>query len=239
MQPILVRRLDSDASRAPRTPSSRSSRGAACVPRWPGHLEESVPGARARRSERSGGGHVADRELLQREDLNPLEEAQGLQRLVAEFGLTHESAAQAVGRSRSAASNLLRQWNLAELSPGDADGGRHRHGPRARALLSLDKGTQIRAATQIAAKKLSVRECRGTGQEAERRVQPAGRRRRAAGTDKSRDLQRVEEELADLLAAEVEVRIKKRSKRGGRVEQSGSSPFSFRLARGAQRQPDR
>ena len=53
-------------------------------------------------------------ENIQREDLNPLEEAQGLQRLVKEFGLTHELAAQAVGRSRSAASNLLRLLNLAE-----------------------------------------------------------------------------------------------------------------------------
>src|SRR5687767_6459279 len=96
-------------------------------------------------------------ENIQREDLNPLEEAQGLQRLVAEFGLTHESAAQAVGRSRSAASNLLRLLNLAEpaqamLMAGDIDMG------HARALLSLDKGTQITAANQIAAKKLSVRE---------------------------------------------------------------------------------
>ena len=67
-------------------------------------------------------------ENIQREDLNPLEEAQGLQRLTQEFGLTHEQAAQAVGRSRSAASNLLRLLNLA-IRAGHADGGRHRHGP--------------------------------------------------------------------------------------------------------------
>ncbi len=96
-------------------------------------------------------------ENIQREDLNPLEEAQGLQRLVTEFGLTHETAAQAVGRSRSAASNLLRLLNLAEpaqamLMAGDIDMG------HARALLSLDRGTQITAANQIAAKKMSVRE---------------------------------------------------------------------------------
>jgi ParB family transcriptional regulator, chromosome partitioning protein len=75
-------------------------------------------------------------ENMQREDLNPLEEAQGLQRLIKEFGLTHEDAAQAVGRSRSAASNLLRLLNLADpvqtmLMAGDLDMG------HARALLSL------------------------------------------------------------------------------------------------------
>ena len=77
-------------------------------------------------------------ENIQREDLNPLEEAQGLQRLIKEFGLTHETAAQAVGRSRSAASNLLRLLNLAEpvqtmLMAGDIDMG------HARSLLGPDK----------------------------------------------------------------------------------------------------
>ncbi|MEK9968240.1 MAG: ParB/RepB/Spo0J family partition protein [Ferrovibrio sp.] len=96
-------------------------------------------------------------ENIQREDLNPLEEAQGLQRLIREFGLTHEQAAQAVGRSRSAASNLLRLLNLAEpvqgmLMAGDIDMG------HARALLALDRATQITAANQITAKKMSVRE---------------------------------------------------------------------------------
>src|SRR5687767_2282825 len=158
-------------------------------------------------------------ENIQREDLNPLEEAHGLQRLVKEFGLTHEQAAQAVGRSRSAASNLLRLLNLAEpvqtmLMAGDIDMG------HARALLALDKATQITAANQIAAKKLSVRETEALVKKlsAEFSLRPPVRR---GAADKSRDLERVEEELADLLAAEVEVRIKKRSKRGGRVEQSG------------------
>jgi ParB family chromosome partitioning protein len=96
-------------------------------------------------------------ENIQREDLNPLEEAHGLQRLVKEFGLTHELAAQAVGRSRSAASNLLRLLNLADpvqtmLMAGDLDMG------HARALLGLDRAAQITAANQIAAKKMSVRE---------------------------------------------------------------------------------
>ena len=96
-------------------------------------------------------------ENIQREDLNPLEEAQGLARLVKEFSYTHEQAAQSVGRSRSAASNLLRLLNLAEpvqtmLMAGDVDMG------HARALLALDKAEQITAANQIAAKKMSVRE---------------------------------------------------------------------------------
>src|SRR4030095_4751628 len=96
-------------------------------------------------------------ENIQREDLNPLEEAQGLQRLGTEFKLTHEPAAQAVGRSRSAASNLLRLLQLAEpvqqmLMAGDLDMG------HARALLPLANAQQILAANQIAAKKLSVRD---------------------------------------------------------------------------------
>src|SRR6188768_1315130 len=96
-------------------------------------------------------------ENIQREDLNPLEEAHGLQRLVKEFGLTHEQAAQAVGRSRSAASNLLRLLNLADpvqtmLMAGDLEMG------HARALLALDAARQVMAANEIASRKMSVRD---------------------------------------------------------------------------------
>ena len=96
-------------------------------------------------------------ENIQREDLNPLEEAQGLQRLTEEFRLTHDQAAQAVGRSRSATSNLLRLLNLTEpvqqlLLGGDLEMG------HARALLSLGSGDQILCANEIVAKKLTVRE---------------------------------------------------------------------------------
>jgi ParB family chromosome partitioning protein len=96
-------------------------------------------------------------ENIQREDLNALEEAQGVQRLINEFGLTHEQAASAIGRSRSATSNLLRLLNLAKpvqtmLLAGDLDMG------HARALLAVDAATQITLANQIAAKRLSVRE---------------------------------------------------------------------------------
>ncbi|QIL45310.1 ParB/RepB/Spo0J family partition protein [Acidovorax sp. HDW3] len=160
-------------------------------------------------------------ENIQREDLNPLEEAQGLQRLVREFGLTHEQAAQAVGRSRSAASNLLRLLNLAEpvqtmLMAGDLDMG------HARALLTLDRAAQITAGNQIAAKKLSVREAEGL---VKKLGQATAAPKKAA--QKSGDLRRVEEELADLLMAEVEVRVKKRTKRAGRVEEMGELAISF------------
>jgi len=162
-------------------------------------------------------------ENIQREDLNPLEEAQGLQRLVKEFGLTHELAAQAVGRSRSAASNLLRLLNLAEpvqtmLMAGDLDMG------HARALLALDRATQITAANQIAAKKMSVRETESLVKKigAEFSLKP-----QKAAKEKSRDTRRVEEELSDLLMAEVEVRIKKQIKRNGRMEEMGELVVSF------------
>jgi ParB family transcriptional regulator, chromosome partitioning protein len=162
-------------------------------------------------------------ENIQREDLNPLEEAQGLQRLVKEFGLTHEQAAQAVGRSRSAASNLLRLLNLAEpvqtmLMAGDIDMG------HARALLALERAAQITAANQIAAKKMSVRETETLVKKlsAEFNLQPQKPR-----PEKSRDIRRVEEELSDLLTAQVEVRIKKRVKRHGRMEEQGELALQF------------
>ncbi|MDY0744743.1 ParB/RepB/Spo0J family partition protein [Paucibacter sp. R3-3] len=156
-------------------------------------------------------------ENIQREDLNPLEEAQGLQRLVGEFGLTHEQAAQAVGRSRSAASNLLRLLQLAApvqnmLMAGDLDMG------HARALLPLDGAHQITTATEIAAKKLSVREA----EKLVARHQGAGRQKpllRVKG-EKSRDLLRLEEELSDVLAAQVAIHVKKRTKRGEQGELS-------------------
>jgi ParB family transcriptional regulator, chromosome partitioning protein len=153
-------------------------------------------------------------ENIQREDLNPLEEAQGLQRLISEFGLTHEQAAQAVGRSRSAASNLLRLLNLAEpvqqmLMAGDLDMG------HARALLPLEGAQQILSANEIVAKKLSVRE-------AEKLVARATHARQTpllrVKHDKPRDLVRIEEQLSDHLTAAVEVRVKKRTKRGEQGE---------------------
>ncbi|MFX1680424.1 ParB/RepB/Spo0J family partition protein [Mitsuaria sp. CC2] len=154
-------------------------------------------------------------ENIQREDLNALEEAQGLKRLVDEFGLTHDQAAQAVGRSRSAASNLLRLLNLAEpvqnmLMAGDIDMG------HARALLALDGAHQITSATEIAAKKLSVREAEKLVQ----RQQGGGRQAPLlrVKANKSRDVLRLEEQLSDLLTAQVEIRVKKKTKRGEQGE---------------------
>jgi ParB family transcriptional regulator, chromosome partitioning protein len=154
-------------------------------------------------------------ENIQREDLNPLEEAQGVQRLIAEFGLTHEEAAQAIGRSRSATSNLLRLIHLAEpvqqmLMAGDIDMG------HARALLPLARAQQILSAQETVARKLSVRDT-------EKLVarQTAGGDEAPAVRDKptkSRDLLRLEEQLADLLTATVEIRVRKRTRRGDQGE---------------------
>jgi ParB family transcriptional regulator, chromosome partitioning protein len=155
-------------------------------------------------------------ENIQREDLNPLEEAQGLQRLVNEFQLTHEQAAQAVGRSRSAASNLLRLLNLAApvqqmLMAGDLDMG------HARALLALDAAQQILTANEVVARKLSVREAEKLVHKAQNsggRQTPLLRMKK----DKSRDIVRLEEQLADALTAAVDIRIHRKTKRGEQGE---------------------
>ena len=160
-------------------------------------------------------------ENIQREDLNPLEEAQGLQRLVNEFKLTHEQAAQAVGRSRSAASNLLRLLNLTPpvqhmLMAGDLDMG------HARALLGLESAQQILSANEIVAKKLSVREAEklvAKAQGTNGRQTPLLRMKK----DKPRDIVRLEEQLADQLAAAVEIRVHRTTKRG----QQGEVAISF------------
>jgi ParB family chromosome partitioning protein len=154
-------------------------------------------------------------ENIQREDLNPLEEAQGLQRLVAEFALTHEQAAQAVGRSRSAASNLLRLLNLTPpvqqmLMAGDLDMG------HARALLGLEAGQQVASAHEIVAKKMSVREA----EKLVAKAQGVGRQATLIRVkkDKSRDILRLEEQLADVLTAKVDIRVQKSSKSGQQGE---------------------
>ena len=147
-------------------------------------------------------------ENMQREDLNPLEEAQGIQRLIEEFSFTHEQAATSVGRSRSAVSNLLRLLNLARpvqamLMAGDLDMG------HARALLAVDAATQITLGTQIIAKGLSVREAeklvvRTTiGQDGGRSV---------VHKEKSRDIARLEEELSDALATAVTIKVRAKNK---------------------------
>ena len=218
MQPILVRKLDSgkNAGKYEIIAGERRSRAAKLA-----GLSE-VP-VLVRNVPNEAAAAMALIENIQREDLNPLEEAQGLNRLIKEFGLTHELAAQAVGRSRSAASNLLRLLNLADpvqtmLMAGDIDMG------HARALLALDRATQITAANQISSKKLSVREAESLVKKlsAEFNLVPQKPKK-----EKTRDMKRVEEELSDLLTAQVEVRVKKRIKRNGKLEDMGEVAIQF------------
>ncbi|TSE19631.1 putative chromosome-partitioning protein ParB [Tepidimonas alkaliphilus] len=241
MQPVLVRRLPEDVGEARLQAWHASPAGqpfAPAAPRGARPVYEIIAGERRFRAARLAGleavpvlvRDVADEaaaamaliENIQREDLNPLEQAQGLQRLIRDFGLTHEQAAQAIGRSRSAATNLLRLLQLAEpvqamLLAGDLDMG------HARALLSLDKATQITAAHTIAAKGLSVREAEAL---ARRLGVPAAPKPRQA-REPDPDVRRLQDELSDLLAARVEVRVHKRLKRGGRFDQQGELAIAF------------
>ncbi|MDR1888696.1 MAG: ParB/RepB/Spo0J family partition protein [Zoogloeaceae bacterium] len=146
-------------------------------------------------------------ENIQRENLNPLEEALGLQRLVDEFRLTHQQAADAVGRSRPAASNLLRLLQLCEpvqemLLDNKLDMG------HARALLPLPAAGQVQLAQTIAQKRLSVRE-------AERLAQRFLNPPKVVERQPDRDLLRLEEELSDTLGAAVQIRANKQG--AGRI----------------------
>jgi len=138
-------------------------------------------------------------ENIQREDLNPIEEATGLQRLIEEFRMTHEQAADAVGRSRSATTNLLRLLKLAKpvqamLMQGSLEMG------HARALLALDGARQIEAANRIAAQGLSARQ----SEKLAARLAQAPATRRKHKTD--RDLARLEEEVSQRLGTTVQIR---------------------------------
>ncbi len=143
-------------------------------------------------------------ENIQRENLNPMEEAAGVQRLIDEFKMTHEQAADAVGRSRAATTNLLRLLKLARpvqemVMEGALDMG------HARALLALDGARQIELAHRIAAKGLSVRDTEALVQSLVRgKPGPQHARKR------DRDLERLEEELAGTLGTTVEIRPAKK-----------------------------
>ncbi len=146
-------------------------------------------------------------ENIQRENLNPLEEAQGIQRLIQEFSMTHQSAAESVGRSRVAVSNLLRLLNLAKpvqarLMNGEIDMG------HARALLPLSNARQVEAAGEIASRGLSVRE---TERLVARLLKPVEKK----PVTKDRDVLRLEENLSGRLGASV--RIVANRKGAGRV----------------------
>jgi ParB family chromosome partitioning protein len=139
-------------------------------------------------------------ENIQRENLNPMEEAAGLQRLIDEFRMTHEQAADAVGRSRSATTNLLRLLKLPKPVQAMVMDGALEMG-HARALLSLDAVRQIEAANRIAARGLSVREAEALAARLARG--PATRRR---GVKADRDLARLEEQASERLGTTVEIR---------------------------------
>jgi len=138
-------------------------------------------------------------ENIQRENLNPMEEAAGVQRLVDEFKMTHERAADAVGRSRSATTNLLRLLKLAKPVQELVMEGALEMG-HARALLALEPARQVEAGNRVAAKGLSVRETEALVHKMLRG--PAARRKKRA----DRDLARLEEEIAERLGTTVEIR---------------------------------
>ena len=136
-------------------------------------------------------------ENIQRENLNPLEEAQGIHRLIQEFSMTHQTAAEAVGRSRVAVTNLLRLLNLAKpvqslLMNGELDMG------HARALLALTHTKQVDSAHEVVKRGLSVRE-------AERLVTKMLKPQNKKVVSRDRDVARLEEELSEKLGASVHI----------------------------------
>lgn len=144
-------------------------------------------------------------ENIQREDLNPLEEATGIQRLIDEFGMTHQQAADAVGRSRPATSNLLRLLNLPQpvqefLMAGDIEMG------HARSLLALEPADQILIANQVIAKRLSVRE---TEKLVNHHLKPREDGPKAK-QEANRDVLRLQEELSDKIGAVVNIKANKK-----------------------------
>ena len=151
-------------------------------------------------------------ENMQREDLNPLEESQGLARLIEEFGFTHEQAAKAVGKSRSAITNLLRLAQLAKpvqamLLAGDIDMG------HARALLPLPGASQVALAQRISAQGLSVREAErmtaalviAGGQIGDKKAKS---KTNSPSPSADPDMQRLTQEIADLIGLSTEFKLK-------------------------------
>ena len=139
-------------------------------------------------------------ENIQRENLNPLEEAVALKRLIDEFGLTHSQAAESVGRSRAAVSNLLRLLELAPEVRELVDQRRIDMG-HARALLTLDRADQVRAANQVINLELSVRQT-----EALVKRMKSGAPAKKPSTGKSPDLERLEQDLTETLCAPVNIK---------------------------------
>jgi len=198
MQPILVRPIDAAKGRYEIIAGERRFRAAQLA----GLTEVPVL---VREVTDQNAAAMALIENIQREDLNPLEEAHGVKRLLDEFGLTHEQAATAIGRSRSATSNLLRLLNLANpvqtmLLAGDIDMG------HARALLSVDAATQIQFANLIIAKRLSVRDTEKMVAQADKEpIAKSGQK--ASKNSTSRDTARMEEALSDQLGTKVTLKV--------------------------------
>jgi ParB family chromosome partitioning protein len=153
---------------------------------------------------------VALIENIQREDLNPLEEARGLQRLVEEFGLTHEAAAKSIGRSRSAVTNLLRLTGLAPPVQEYLLAGKLEMG-HARALLALPLAAQSGAASRVVEAQMSVRDAERLVQALSHPAKRAQRRMQA----RDADTLRLENDLGEQLGAVV--RIEPGRKGAGRL----------------------
>jgi ParB family chromosome partitioning protein len=143
-------------------------------------------------------------ENIQREDLNPLEQANGIHRLIDEFGLTHEAAAKAIGRSRSTVTNLLRLRDLAKPVQAHLMGGQLDMG-HARALLALSAGQQVAAAARVVAQGLSVRE---TERLVHQFAHPGRRNAKRIARIPDADLARLQEDLAEALGAKVTIEAK-------------------------------
>ena len=155
-------------------------------------------------------------ENIQREDLNPLEEANGVQRLIGEFKLTHQEAAEAIGRSRAATTNLLRLLNLQKPVQAMVFDGKLEMG-HARALLALEGRKQESIAKRVAARGLSVRQ---TEDLVNAVLHPAAKAKRKLNAD--RDIARLEEELSEEIGTTVQ--IKPGKKGAGKLVVSYSSP---------------
>ncbi|MGB5541023.1 MAG: ParB/RepB/Spo0J family partition protein [Gammaproteobacteria bacterium] len=191
LQPIVVRRVDGDAYEI--IAGERRWRAAQLA-----GLHE-IP-AIVRDVEDRAAIAIALIENIQRENLNPMEEAKSLNRLIREFELTHEQAAEAVGRSRAAVSNLLRLLDLDDAVKAMVEHGQLEMG-HARALLSLAGPAQIEAARQVIARGLSVRATEGLVKQLQ---QP--RAHKAPPPRKDPNIRQLETDLADKLGAGVSIR---------------------------------
>lgn len=204
MQPLLVREIEN--GRYEIIAGERRFRAATLA-----GLDE-VP-VRVLEADDQAAAAIALIENMQREDLNPLEESRGLSRLINEFSFTHEQAAKAVGKSRSAITNLLRLSQLsgavqAMLLSGDLDMG------HARALLTLPGSSQVALAQKIIAQGLSVRETERLASSVALAAGDLAPLKRKVGASTSQDYSRLAQTLSDLVGLEA---VFKTNKKGGEL----------------------